>query len=230
MTVAAGKQVALTVQFEDCAGGEIAVKDVVKSSNPTASTAFGTSDQIWRWQGTEWKQYFLSQYSSRSGTIDGWVTKESAGKDKVTEDTIPAGETFFFVNKGKNEVTLTLSGAVKPFKSTPSYSVGAGKQVFIGYPWPVKLPIAGFNKYCSSPTASTAFGTSDQIWRWQGTEWKQYFFSQYSSRSGTIDGWATKESAGKDKVTEDQIDVGEGFFFVNKGKNEQTITFTNSVE
>lgn len=227
LTVEAAKQIALTVQFEDCAGGEIAIKDIIKSSNATANTAFGTSDQIWRWADNEWKQYYLSKFSDRSKTIDGWVTKESAGKDKVTEDTIPAGETFFF--KSMKAQTVTLAGAVKPFTASPSYGVAASQQVFVGYPWPQKLPIAEFNKYCSNPTANTAFGTSDQIWRWgKNSEWDQYYFSKYSDRSKTIDGWVTKASGGKESVTDAEIDVGEGFFF--KSMKAQTITFTNAAE
>ena len=164
--------------------------------------------------------------------MTGWATRESAGKDDVTTDTIPAGETFFFVNNGNSEVTITLSGAVKPFAASPTYTVGAGKQIFIGYPWPVKLPIAGFDNYCSTPNSNATFGSADQIWRWgKNGEWDQYFLCKPNPRTGvTVTGWATKASAGKESVTTAEIDVGEGFFFVNNGNVEQTITFTNVAE
>ena len=229
-TVDAAKQVALTVQFEDVStAGQIAVKDVVKSSNPTAGSSFGTADQIWRWSNGAWQQYFLCKPNPRAEiTADGWATKESAGKGDVTTDTIPAGETFFYLNKGKVTATITLAGGVKAFAATPTYEVEAAKQVFIGYPWPQKLAIAGFDKYCSNPTAGSSFGTADQIWRWGSGAWDQYFLCKPNPRAEiTADGWATKDSAGKGGVTDAEINVGEGFFFLNKGKVKQTITFTN---
>ena len=192
-----------------------------------SSATFSAADQIWRWDtaNNQWKQYFYSKKNNRTGTLDGWCTKESAGK-ALSNDVIPAGETFFYRNGGSASQVLTLSGAVKTFSASPSYSVGAGDQCFMGYPWPVSLPIVDFVKFQAAPNASATFSAADQIWRWDNanSQWRQYFYSKKNNRTGTVDGWCTKESAGK-SLTVDAINAGEGFFFRNGGSATETINF-----
>ena len=95
-SISGGQYVALGVQFESCAGGSIAVKDLVTVANPTGGGQIGTADQIWRWNTVtaSWTKYFY--YSSRGQTR--WV--ESTATTTATTDTIPAGEGFFFQRAG----------------------------------------------------------------------------------------------------------------------------------
>ena len=130
------------------------------------------------------------------------------------------------MNAGASEQTLLLSGAVKVFSAEPSYSVPAGKNQLMGYPWPVALAVSDFAKFQTTPTQNSSFGAADQIWRWDtaNSRWKQYYYSKYNKRAGTVDGWCTKESGGTE-VTNDTIAPGEGFFFANGGAATQTINF-----
>ena len=104
-SISGGQYVALGVQFESCAGGAIAVKDLVTVANPTASTAMGNSDQIWRWNTAtaEWTKYF--SYKPRGGTAH-WVVSTDTSAE--TTDTIPAGEGFFFQRAG-NAATISIA-------------------------------------------------------------------------------------------------------------------------
>ena len=226
-TVPAGKQIALTVSFENVAGGSIDITNLLSCANHNANASFGSADQIWRWDTTNgrWDQYYYSKYNKRQGTVDGWCTKASEGKS-LTTATIPAGETFFYRNGGSAAQTLVLSGAIKAFSAEPSYSIPAGKQQLIGYPWPVAMPIADFAKFQVNPVSNASFGSADQIWRWDTVAgaWKQYYYSKYNKRQGTVDGWCTKESGGT-AVTSDSVNPGEGFFFRNGGSATQTISF-----
>ena len=103
-SISGGQYVALGVQFESCAGGAIAVNDLVTVGTPTASTSIGASDQIWRWNtaSAAWTKYFY--YSSRGQTR--WVV--STDTTTATTDTIPAGEGFFF-QRAAGAASATIS-------------------------------------------------------------------------------------------------------------------------
>ncbi len=207
-----GQYVALGVQFENCAGGAIPVKDLVTVGTPTASTAMGASDQIWRWNtaAAEWTKYF--SYKPRGGTAR-WVVSTDTSAE--TTDTVPAGETVFFCRAGA-ATTLTLSGAVKEMTGASSVSVSNGQLAFMANPWPTSVSIANFSANYSSgtATASTAMGASDQIWRWDTAtaSWIKYFC--YKPRGGTAR-WVV--STNTDAETTDTIPAGEGFFFQRAG-------------
>ena len=161
-----------------------------------------------------------------SKTVDGWCLK---GDKTNTTDRVGVGETFFFVNHSTKSVTLTLAGGVKSFTATPSYSVAPSKLCFMGCPWPVEMPIFGFEKYCSGATANATFSLADQIWRWDSETdaWRQYFNSKKNVMSKTVDGWCLK---GDKTNTTDRVSVGEGFFFVNHNTITQEITFSTDAE
>ena len=217
-SISGGQYVALGVQFESCAGGAIAVKDLVTVANPTASTAMGNSDQIWRWNTAtaEWTKYF--SYKPRGGTAH-WVVSTDTSAE--TTDTIPAGETVFFCRAG-GATSLTLAGAVKEMTGASSVSVTGGQLAFMANPWPTPVSIASFSANYSSgtPTASTAIGNSDQIWRWDTAtaSWIKYFC--YKPRGGTASWVVSTDTAAE---TTDTIPAGEGFFFQRAG-NAATIS------
>ncbi len=207
-SISSGQYVALGVQFESCAGGAIAVKDLVTVSNPTGSGAMGGADQIWRWNtaSASWTKYFY--YSSRG--VKRWVV--STDTTTETTDTVPAGETVFFCRAaGAAATSLTLAGAVKEMTGASSVSVTSGQLAFMANPWPVSVSIASFNSNYSSgsPTGSGAMGGADQIWRWNTatSSWTKYYY--YSSRGQTR--WVV--STDTTTATTDTIPAGEGFFF-----------------
>ncbi len=209
-SISGGQYVALGVQFESCSGGAIAVKDLVTVGSPTATTAMGGSDQIWRWNTAtaEWTKYFC--YKPRGGTAR-WVV--STDNTQETTDTVPAGETVFFCRAaGAGATSLTLAGAVKEMTGASSVSVTGGQLAFMANPWPTAVSIANFSANYSSGTvtATTAMGGADQIWRWDTAtaSWIKYF--SYKPRGGTAR-WVV--STNTDTETTDTIPAGEGFFF-----------------
>ena len=216
------KFVALAVQFENIAGGEIAVTNLVTVGTPAgAASILDTADQIWRWDTEEatWTKYF---YRRQRMTIYGWC---KAGEETATTDTIPAGETFFFRRgSGSAETTLTLAGGVKEFKGSSTYSATGDQLVFMANPWPVETVIKDFASYQTDPVGAAAIlDIADQIWRWDTTEaaWIKYY---YRKVRGVAHGWC---KSGAETETADTIPAGEGFFFRRAtGAKEDTITFT----
>ena len=126
--ISASQYIALGTVFEDVAGGEIAVKDVVKVGVPAGGGSLSSgTDQIWRWntETASWTKYFW--YSSRGTTL--WAKQ---GEKVETTDKIPAGETFFFLRSGAGTVTsLTLAGAVKPMEGSVSASASAWEKSIV---------------------------------------------------------------------------------------------------
>ena len=225
VNVASKKYVALAVQFEGI--GEtvsIPVKDLVTVASPAGAASIGGgTDQIWRWDtaGNDWAKYFYR--SGRGVTTPGWC---KSGETALTTDTISAGETCFFFRGGSSDTTLTLSGAVKQFAASASYSVPSKSYVFMGYPWPVAFTISKMSDAYTSGTPSGAAsigGGTDQIWRWDttGNDWAKYFYR--SGRGVTTPGWC---KSGETAITTDTIPAGEGFFFFRGGSGDVEITFT----
>ena len=222
------KYKALTVSFENVGEAkDVLVKDLVKVGIPKggASANVNASDQIWRWNSSDnsWKKYYYRQLGTQPAV--GWCLN---GESKVTEETIPNGETFFFFRgQGGAATTLTLAGEVKEFSATPVVEdLVALRYRFIGYPWPVDMPIAGFEKWQGAPKggASANVNASDQIWRWNtgSNDWTKYYYRQLGTQPAV--GWCLN---GQSKVTTDVIPAGEGFFFFRgQGGATDTITFT----
>ena len=139
-----------------------------------------------------------------------------------TSDTLDAGTTFFFYRGGSAATSLTLAGAVKDIKGQQQYSVSGGKYVFMSYPWPIELPIAGFDKSQANPAGALAISaTADQIWRWNTAkaDWDKYFYRK--GRGVTTPVWC---AAGTTTETTDTVPVGEGFFFYRGGSATETVT------
>ena len=223
VNVESKKYVALAVQFDNI--GEttsIPVTDLLTVSSPSgAGSIGGGTDQIWRWNttGNDWDKYFYR--SGRGVTNPGWC---KAGETAITTDTIDAGETCFFFRGGSSNTTLTLSGAVKAFTGSASYSVPAKSYVFMGYLWPVSFTIKDLTYATGTPSgAGSIGGGTDQIWRWNttGNDWDKYFYR--SGRGVTNPGWC---KAGETTITTDTIPAGEGFFFFRGGSSAVTITFS----
>ncbi len=210
-SIGKAQYVALGVQFENCNGGAIPVKDLVSVGSIQGSGSIGGADQIWRWNtaSAAWTKYFY--YSSRG--VTRWV--ESTDTTKETTDTVPAGETVFFLRNG-GTTSLTLSGAVKVMEGASSVAVGKAQLAFMANPWPTPISIASFNSNYASgstPQGSGSIGGADQIWRWNtaSSSWTKYFY--YSSRGVTR--WV--ESTDTTTETTDVIPAGEGFFFQRAG-------------
>ena len=140
-----------------------------------------------------------------------------------TEDTIENGQSFFFVRSSSGAVgdSVTLAGEVVPLASNPAYSVAPGSTTAMAYPWPTAFKIKDFNKFnANAKGGSSIGGTVDQIWTFDGFNWTKYYY--YSARGVTK--WlktpvATPATATE---TEDDIAVGQAFFFVRSSSGAAT--------
>ena len=215
---------ALGTVFENVAGGDIAITNLFTYSTGAAAGAatMGTSsDQIWRWNvaNAQWTKYF---YYSARGKTPCWSLSTEPGVE--TTDTIPAGETFFFLRGGNAAVTLSLAGAVKELTGVAEFTVAKGQLAFAANPFPVSMKIADMaNCYTTGTAAGAAtMGTSsDQIWRWNTatSTWTKYFY--YAAR-GKKSCWSVSTEPGVE--TKDEIRAGEGFFFQRGGNATATIS------
>lgn len=206
--------VPLAVQFENVAGGDLAVKDVVTVSNPQASAGITSADQIWRWNtaSASWTKYFF--YISRGMDKAIWVKD---GETSETTDTIPCGETFFFMRSGaaSEATSLTLAGGVKDLSGSTSFAVTKNQLAFVANPWPKSIAIKDFCQYSDGAwQASAGITSADQIWLWDtaANGWTKYFL--YISRGMDKAIWVKD---GDTNETTDEIPVGKGIFFQRSG-------------
>lgn len=214
ITVAPNTTTGLGVQFKDVATGSIKIKNLVKVSNPKGSASIGgTADQIWTYDGYTWTKYFY--YDARG--VQKWlktpVTK--ATTDPETEDTIENGQSFFFIRSSSGVAgdTVTLAGEVVPLASKPEYPVDPNTTTAMAYPWPQAFKIKNFNQFNANPKGSASIGgTADQIWTYDGYTWTKYFY--YDARG--VQKWLKTPvvKATTDLETEDEIAVGQAFFFI----------------
>ena len=227
---AAGNYKALSVAFDNIGeSAEFPIAELITCASPKGgAAAITTADQIWLWDtdANDWVKYYYRKVGTQAAV--GWC---KAGETTVTTDTIGAGETFFFRRGGGGAATtLMLSGAVKEFTAQAVYDApSAGNYKFIGYPWPVALPIAGFEKFQGAPKGgAAAITTADQIWLWdtEANDWVKYYYRKVGTQTAV--GWC---KAGETTVTTDSIPAGVGFFFRRGGGGSaDTITFTYSAE
>ena len=217
----------MAVQFKDVATGSIKIKDLVKVSTPKGGgTIGGTVDQIWTYDGNTWTKYFY--YDARG--VKKWlktpVTTPATALE--TEDTINNGQSFFFVRSSSGAVgdTVTLAGEVVALADKPEYPVTAGSTTAMAYLWPMAFKIKNFNQFNANPKGGgTIGGTVDQIWTYDGNTWTKYFY--YDARG--VKKWLkTPVSTPATALeTEDEIAVGQAFFFVrsSSGAAGDKITF-----
>ena len=223
---AAGNYKALSVAFDNVGSVKTyPIASLITCDAPKgAASALTSADQIWLWDTAagDWVKYFYLKKGTQPAV--GWCKK---GETAVTTDTISSGETFFFYRgTGGAATTLTLSGEVKAFDAQPEYDApAAGNYKFIGYPWPVAMPIGGFEKYQGAPKgAASALTSADQIWLWDTAagDWVKYFYLKKGTQAAV--GWCTK---GETAVTTDSVPAGQGFFFYRgTGGAADKITFT----
>lgn len=235
-SAAANQYVPLATQFEALDGGDIPVKSAVTVDKPAGSNTT-SGDQLWRWNTAtaSWTKYCF--YATRDGIKEWRKIVNSTPDTKETEDTIPAGETFFFLRSaGATEpATLTLAGGVKDLSGESSFSVIQNQLAFVANPWPTEIVIKNFNQFVVEGTPAGSNTTSgDQIWLWDtaNATWAKYCF--YETRDGVKEWRKIVNSKPDSKETEDTIPVGKGIFFQRAAGASATeplkVTFTLPIE
>ena len=232
-TVPKGGSKTFAITLTDCAnpGAPVRVDNLLSSSDFFGSS-FDGADQIWRWDTTvqKWAKYFYEKKGRPAVYAwKKWDYAESKAEDLTDADVVNPGETFIFTRAGE-EITLTLSGQVKEFTATPSYSIPKGGSVYMAYPWPVEIKISDLQSLVAGDTYSAFFGSSfdgaDQIWCWDTTvqKWAKYFYEKkgrpavYAWKK-----WNYTANKAEDLTDADKLAPGEGFIFTRAG---ETLTFT----
>ena len=230
------------VTLTDCAnpGAAVRVDKLLTSEGFYANGNFDLADQIWRWDTkvNKWAKYFYEQKGNpRTGVTKAWK-KWNYAEEKVEDiteyDVVEPGETFIFTRNGDDPISLTLSGQVKEFTATPSYSIPKAGNVFMAYAWPVEIKIADITNLATfSPEAyaNGNFDLADQIWRWDATinKWAKYFYEQKGNpRTGVTKAWKKwnyAEEKVEDLTDADKLAPGEGFIYTRNGDETLTLTW-----
>ena len=106
ITVRTGSTTAMGVQFENIGeSAGIPIKRLVTVGNPLGATsAIGTADQIWTYDGHTWTKYY---YYKRGSTVK-WCL--AGGTTEIGDDiTVPAGSAFFFVRSTAASGATTIA-------------------------------------------------------------------------------------------------------------------------
>ena len=236
----ANQYVPLATQFEELGGGDIAVKSAVTVDKPIYDSSWGAADQIWRWNTATatWTKYAY-YVVPRSKPLEIFWTKIVDNKVEGTEttDTIPAGETFFFLRSaGATEpAALTLAGGVKNLSGESSFAVTQNQLAFVANPWPTEIVIKDFNQFVTDGELvyDSSWGAADQIWLWDtaNATWTKYAY-YVVPRSKPLQTFWTKIVDGKVEgtETEETIPAGKGIFFQRSAGASATVplkvTFT----
>lgn len=236
----AAQYVPLATQFEALGGGDIAVKSAVTADKPVANATWGAADQIWRWNTATatWTKYAYYEVP-RSKPAQIFWTKIVDNKVEGTEttDTIPAGETFFFLRSaGATEpATLTLAGGVKDLSGESSFAVTAAQLAFVANPWPTEIVIKDFNQFVTDGelVANATWGAADQIWLWDtaNSTWTKYaYYEVPRSKPAQIFWTKIVDSKVEGTETTETIPAGKGIFFQRSAGASATeplkVTFT----
>ena len=213
----------------------ISISNLFTISSIATAPGWGSGmDQIWRWDTTvnKWAKYGY-QKPARTGTA-AW-RKYNADANTFSEltssDVVLPGETFLYFRGGSATATLTLSGAVKEFAASPTYTISKANYQFVARPWPIGFKLSELDEVAtwSSLTTAPGWGSGmDQIWRWDTTvnKWAKYGY-QKSARTGTA-AWR-KYDANANTFSEltdaDAIAADEGFLYFRGGSATLTLTF-----
>ena len=257
VTVKPNKYVALGLQFEKIEGNQaISVSNLVSRTGLTADMGWGSGmDQIWVMdtKKNEWAFYGYKlelpwdpestwqwkKCTDRSG--DGGM---GTFTDLTDEDVLVPGDTFLFLHADNGaDISLSLSGAVKPFTASASYTIAPNKYQFVAYPWPVELNIADLPNYMTNASADMSWGSNmEQIWvmnpdpnanEWNFYGyWKEFPWAEESKMMKCTDrsgdgGMGTFV----DLTAADKIPAGQGFLILHSDNGENLgINFTYPTE
>ena len=196
-------------------GETFAINDMFAndSENSTAGNTGALGDNIQVWDGARqsYTTYFFSARASRK-----WAT--GAAPRVATTDAMDAGDGYWYLNRGSSAYDLTVSGEVSTNEVTVTLVPG---YTLVCNPFPADLPLNGDSVVIASEGATAgntgALGDNIQVWDIERQSYTTYFFSARASRK-----WAT--GAAPRVATTDSIPAGQGFWYLNRGSEDITIT------
>lgn len=167
-------------------------------------------DQVWFWNGTDFTEYYFDEYTPASGfSTPGWVNLDNTAiavnpsavnmiyadsfivSSSSGNDVVVSGE----VKKTATELNLVsgfnFAGSVAPAGATLASAFGSA---FTGSP-----DFGGTNGTLNCGLSIGYAGTAgvDQIWIWNGTDFTEYYFDEFTPASGfSTPGWVNLDNTG----------------------------------
>ena len=251
MTVKPTRYVALGLQFEKIdANKKISIPELFNNQDFAADVGWGSGmEQIWVMdtKKNEWAFYGFWKESPFSFDPSEWKwmkctdrSGEGTFVDLTDDDKLSPGDTILFLHADNGEdISLSLSGAVKPFEASSSYTVGPTKYQFVAYPWPVEFSIGDLPKYWTGASADVGWGSGmEQVWVMNpnptANEWNFYGYCKESPFSFDPAEWKMMKCTDRsgegtfvDLTAADKIPAGQGFLILHSDNGENLgINFT----
>ena len=180
------------------------------TENSTAGRAATQGDQIQTWDSARqgYSTYFFSS----------WVNKWAGSNPRAaTEDAFNFGDGYWYLNRSDSAFELTVSGEVSEQEVT--VTLIANGFTLVCNPFPADLPLnsESINWVSAGATAGRAATQGDQIqiWNTETQGYTTYFFSSW------VNQWAGSNPRA---ATADSIPAGQGFWYLNRGDSDITIT------
>ena len=209
----------------------ISISNLVTVAPLASAVNWGAAmDQIWRWDTTDngWAKYGYQK--PRNGGTAAWRKYNGSTFEELTSaDVVLPGETFLYYRGGTATATFTLSGAVKEFSASPSYTISRANYQFVARPWPIGFKLSEINEVATWSALASAVNwgaAMDQIWRWDTVNngWAKYGYQK--PRNGGTAAWRKYNGSAFEELTDDDaIAADEGFLYYRGGTATLTLTF-----
>ena len=188
--------------------------------NSTAGNSLGLADQLQVWDSAR-QGYDTYFFSARTTPANQWAGSNAR---IATTDSFEFGAGYWYLNRSAEAFSLTVSGEVstKEVEVTlvPGYTL-------VCNPFPVDLPLNSdsIDWAAAGATAGNSLGLADQIQIWdiERQGYTTYFFS---ARTTPANQWAGSNAR---VATEDSIPAGQGFWYLNRGDQNITITLKSPI-
>ena len=153
--------------------------------------------------------------------------------DLTDDDVIQPGETFIYNHNTSGSLTLTLSGQVKAFEKSTTFTLESKQGQFIAYPWPVEIKISDLANLATWTGLKDggSWAGCDQIVRWDSVagKWAKYAYYKKARTSDTpmwkrCD-YETSLTTFVDLTDDDKLGAGEGFIYNHNTSGTLSIEF-----
>ena len=192
------------------------------NENTTTHGSYGSADQVRYWDAeNEHYRYFyrLKATVGKHASKNNMLVEDNTDKD-LANITLKAGDAVFYYAIKKQ--TLTIPGQVPNVAS--GKLIGGANLVCAGFPakWNPNSLGKEFWSDTTKWTSHGSYGSADQIRWWDKENEKYRYFYLLKATVGkhaSKNGLWVEDNTDKD-LLEEEIDVGEGFFFYKQKAGE----------
>jgi len=192
----------LGINFDAFSDGDANLLGVL-GGKITASFLPTLADQVWLWDGTQYKQYAIHTKDNQFHPADiNW-------EDTTNNPAIIPGDALWIVTpNGRPAFDLTLTGQAVA-DATYGVPITNGFN-FVAYPYSADINLQDAVTVAEGGSASFLPTLADQIWLWNGTSYEQYALKDSDGKwRGTAEADWTNTPP-----TDVSISIGEGFWYV----------------